>query len=45
MVGASPSAVLGAGPAGTPLWQSLAWIVGLQLVFVPLAVRRYWRIS
>lgn len=32
-------------PVATPLWQSLAWIVGLQLAFVPLAVRRYRRIS
>ncbi len=33
------------GPVATPLGQSLAWIVGLQLAFVPLAVRRYRRIS
>jgi len=32
------------GPWATPLWQSLAWIGGILLVFVPLSVRRYRRI-
>jgi ABC transporter DrrB family efflux protein len=27
----------------THIWQALAWIVGILLVFVPLAVRRYRR--
>jgi ABC-2 type transport system permease protein/oleandomycin transport system permease protein len=34
--------VLG-GPTWTYLWQSLAWLAGILLVFVPLAVRRYRR--
>jgi ABC-2 type transport system permease protein/oleandomycin transport system permease protein len=34
--------VLG-GPTGTYLWQSLAWMAGIVLVFAPLAVRRYRR--
>jgi ABC-2 type transport system permease protein/oleandomycin transport system permease protein len=29
------------GPTATHLWKSLAWIVGMLLVFVPLAVNRY----
>ncbi len=33
------------GPVLTPLWQSLAWIGGILVVFVPLAVRRYQRVS
>jgi ABC transporter DrrB family efflux protein len=31
------------GPVYHWLWQSLAWTVGMLLVFVPLAVRRYRR--
>jgi ABC-2 type transport system permease protein len=31
------------GPITTPLLQSLAWIVGILAVFVPLAVNRYRR--
>ena len=31
------------GPTTTPLLQSLAWIAGILLVFVPLAVNRYRR--
>ena len=31
------------GPTGSKLWQSLAWIAGILLVFVPLAVKRYRR--
>jgi ABC transporter DrrB family efflux protein len=29
----------------TPLWKSLAWIGGILLVFLPMAVRRYRRIQ
>ena len=29
------------GDIGTPLWQSLVWLAGVLLVFVPLAVRSY----
>lgn len=31
------------GPTATYVWQSLAWMVGILVVFVPLAVRRYRR--
>ena len=31
------------GPTARPVLQSLAWIVGILLVFVPLAVNRYRR--
>ena len=31
------------GPTATPVLRSLAWIVGILLVFVPLAVNRYRR--
>jgi ABC-2 type transport system permease protein/oleandomycin transport system permease protein len=31
------------GPVGSPLWKSLAWLAGIFLVFVPLAVRAYRR--
>jgi ABC-type polysaccharide/polyol phosphate export permease len=30
-----------AGPVVHALWISLAWIIGILVVFVPLAVRRY----
>lgn len=30
---------------GTLIWQSLAWIAGITLVFAPLAVRLYRRVS
>jgi ABC transporter DrrB family efflux protein len=33
------------GTLWTHLWQALAWIVGILLVFVPLAVRRYRKIA
>lgn len=32
-------------PVGNDLWYSLAWIVGLLIVFVPLAVNRYRKIT
>jgi ABC-2 type transport system permease protein len=37
--------MLGETPQGGPsdLWQSLAWIVGILVLFAPLAVRRYRR--
>lgn len=31
------------GDIGTPLWQSLLWLAGVLVVFVPLAVRTYRR--
>ncbi|HEX9376503.1 MAG TPA: ABC transporter permease [Actinomycetota bacterium] len=33
------------GTMGTHVWQSLAWIAGILLVFAPLAVRRYRKIT
>ena len=33
----------GVGPTGTPVWQALAWIVGILVVFATLAVRLYRR--
>jgi ABC transporter DrrB family efflux protein len=32
-------------PVGNNIWYSLAWIVGILVVFVPLAVNRYRKIS
>ncbi len=32
-------------PVGNDVWYSLAWIVGILIVFVPLAVSRYRKIS
>ena len=34
--------VLG-GPTATHAWQALAWIIGLLVITVPTAVRRYRR--
>ncbi len=33
------------GPAATLVWKSLAWIVAIVVVFVPVAVYRYRRLS
>ena len=33
------------GPIGPSLWKSLAWLAGIFIVFVPLAVRAYRRAS
>ena len=33
------------GPVEANLWKSLAWLAGIFLVFVPLAVRAYRRAS
>jgi len=33
------------GEVATPLWKSLAWIGGILAVFLPLAVRRYRRMT
>jgi ABC transporter DrrB family efflux protein len=41
-VSAFRALVLG-GPTATYVWQALAWIVAIQLVFAPLAVRRFRR--
>ncbi len=32
-------------PVGNNVWYALAWIVGIMIVFVPLAIRSYRRIS
>ena len=32
-------------PVGNDIWYSLAWIVGILIIFVPLAVNRYRRIT
>jgi hypothetical protein len=31
------------GPIATPLWKAIAWLVGIFVVFAPLAVRAYKR--
>ena len=36
---------LGNGPLNPELWQSFAWLGGILLVFVPLAVRAYRRVA
>jgi ABC-2 type transport system permease protein/oleandomycin transport system permease protein len=36
-------ALMQGGPTATLVWQSLAWIAGILIVFAPLAVRRYRR--
>jgi ABC transporter DrrB family efflux protein len=36
---------LGGEPIEAPLWKSAAWLVGIFIVFVPLAVRAYKRAS
>jgi oleandomycin transport system permease protein len=33
------------GPVEANLWKSVAWLAGIFLVFVPLAVRAYRRAS
>jgi ABC-2 type transport system permease protein/oleandomycin transport system permease protein len=33
------------GPIAAPLWKSVAWLVGIFVVFVPLAVRAYRKAS
>jgi oleandomycin transport system permease protein len=35
--------MLGNGPVATPVWHSLAWTLGIVLVFAPIAVRVYRR--
>jgi len=35
--------LLVSGPVAGPLWQTLAWMAGLLVVFVPLALRAYAR--
>jgi ABC transporter DrrB family efflux protein len=37
--------LLVSGPVATPVWQSLAWALGLTAVFAPLAVRAFKRRS
>jgi oleandomycin transport system permease protein len=36
---------LGGMPIEAPLWKSAAWLAGIFIVFVPLAVRAYKRAS
>jgi ABC transporter DrrB family efflux protein len=36
-------ALMQGGPTATYVWQALAWIAGIFLVFAPLAIRRYRR--
>ncbi len=31
------------GPTSTPVWEAIAWVAGILVVFVPLAVQRYRR--
>jgi oleandomycin transport system permease protein len=31
------------GPVAGPVWRTLAWALGIVLVFAPLAIRRYRR--
>jgi oleandomycin transport system permease protein len=33
------------GPVSANLWKSIAWLAGIFIVFVPLAVRAYRRAS
>ena len=44
VVDAMRALFLGVGPAATLVLRSLAWIVAITVVFVPLAVRRYRRL-
>lgn len=44
LAGAMRGLLLG-GPVATPVWHSLAWAAGLTIVFAPLAVHRYRRVS
>jgi oleandomycin transport system permease protein len=37
--------MLGTGPVATPAWHALAWALGLLVVFAPLAVTRYRRMT
>ena len=36
---------LGNGPLNPELWQSLAWLAGILLIFIPLSVRAYRRVG
>lgn len=38
-------ALMVGGPTATYVWQTLAWSVGLVVVFAPLAIRRYRRVA
>ena len=42
-MGGRTAAIVQGGSTFTHVWQALAWIVGILVVFVPLAVRRYRR--
>jgi len=43
VVDAMRAMALGTGDIGTPLWQALAWLAGVLVIFVPLGVRAYRR--
>ena len=43
-VNATRALMLG-GPTATYVWQSLAWSVGIVVVFAPFAIRRYRRVA
>jgi ABC transporter DrrB family efflux protein len=43
VAGQATRALLIGGPTGTYLWKTLAWGVGLLLVFIPLSVAKYRR--
>jgi ABC transporter DrrB family efflux protein len=42
-LGGRTATLIQGGSTGTHVWQALAWIAGIVVVFVPLAVRRYRR--
>ena len=44
VVDASRALMLG-GPTFSPVWQSIAWTVGIVVVLAPLAVRRYRQVT
>ncbi|MEN3309860.1 MAG: oleandomycin transport system permease protein, partial [Micromonosporaceae bacterium] len=37
--------MLGTGSVATPAWRALAWALGIMVVFAPLAVARYRRMT
>jgi hypothetical protein len=42
-LGGQTATRLQGGTTTTHVWQAVAWIAGILIVFVPLAVRRYRR--
>ena len=37
-------ALMDGGPTATYVWQTLAWLAGILIVFAPMAVARYRRV-